>query len=720
MQFPDEHVILFFMPREFQAKTVLKQRYEIRSMIGKGGMCTTYLAHDTAADGTEVVVKALSLSSLDDWKIFDLFKREAAVLKRMDHPHIPDYIDYFEDTLDGESYFLLVQEYARGRNLFELKQEGKNFTLPELRRILQTLLDVLDYIHNLTPPLIHRDVNPKNIIMDNTGKVYLVDFGAVGFMVKNTLAAAQSGTFVGTIGYIAPEQLYGKALPASDIYSLGITMVFLITGKKPSEFPMDGLRLDVASALTKAKELAPLLETMVRPDLKKRFKSAKEIITALEHPQAPRKEASLLSEMFTEMHTAIRRDDRETAAELIKQGIPLNPRDSGYKPFLLTALECANPGMTELLLKNGADVNRKYRGLAPLHRAILDNNPDLVKLLLSFGADPDMRDDKYGKRPLQHARKQGSPRILRMLYHAGARDEKRRENAGRAAGPADLPAPPRDIPFLLRFLIWKKRCGASVHLGTGFVFMGLIFVYVFVLGARLVPSLWLLRADSTAQGYVTSIKKTSSSVNDVTVYRNNFSFTASDGKKYAQHSFTTGKVLTEGNLVSVRYVGSHPRYAVIEGARFSEFGFMTLFTLILPLIGYGMLIKGRARQVHKTMLLLKRGTATGGRIAYKRRTATRYRFYYTYDTPRFGQREGYYITKDEGFAKAGQSVPVLYLSRAREYSQLAADPLPYHDGGWDLQLGRKFYLTLGYWAAQKVALALPFLFVYYLVSVFVL
>jgi serine/threonine protein kinase len=416
------------MAQELKADIILRNRYKILSMLGKGGMAVTYLARDLETK-KEVVVKTLCLSSLDDWKVFDLFKREVAVLKELDHPHIPDYVDYFEDTLDGESYFVLVQEYVRGKNLFEIIKSGTRFQTSSIKKILTGLLNILRYIHNLHPPLIHRDINPKNIIMDSGGTVFLVDFGAVGFMVKNTLAAAQSNTFVGTIGYIAPEQLYGKALPASDIYSLGITMVSLLTGRQPNELPLDGLEFDLREYVSYIGELTPILERMIQPDVKKRFQSAAEVIAALDNQQ--------------------------------------------------------------------------------------------------------------------HGQKSGRLKD----FH--------------------LPPPPRKLPFTSRMLLWRKQAGMSLSMGLSFIFLGMIFVYAFVIGARLIPSLLLMSADSTAQGRIVKVEGTSSTVNDVPVFKNIFRFTAADGREYTQHSFTTGQRFTEQSEITVLYVSSNPEYAVIQGARFN-------------------------------------------------------------------------------------------------------------------------------------------------------
>jgi serine/threonine protein kinase len=556
-------IYALYMAQELKADTILRNRYKILSLLGKGGMAVTYLARDLHTK-KEVAVKTLCLSSLDDWKVFDLFKREVAVLKELDHPRIPDYVDYFEETLDGESSFILVQEYVRGKTLYEIIKSSRHHQADGIKKILTGLLEILRYIHNLHPPLIHRDINPKNIIIDSSGTVFLVDFGAVGFMVKNTLAAAQSTTFVGTIGYIAPEQLYGKALPASDIYSLGITMVSLLTGKQPTELPLDGLEFDLREYGAQIGELAPILERMIQPDVKERFQSAEDVITAL-------------------------------------------------------------------------------------HRQ-------------------------------QHGRKSGR---LDEIW---------------------LPPPPRKLPLTTRILLWKKQAGMSVDMGLGFVFLGLVFVYVFVIGARLIPSLILMSADSSVRGRIIKVEGTSSSVNDVPVFKNTFEFTAADGRVYTQYSFTTGQRFTEQNVVTVLYVSSNPEYAVIEGARFSTFGFSTIFTIIFPIAGYVMLFKGTPGGVLKLILLLKKGTLTQGVVAYKERKGKRYRYHYKYTTAGNTEKQDSFVTADSGFAKAGETVPVLHYSSWHECSLPVEKPLSYRHGSWQLGAeNRNVLYALAIWAAHKMA-----------------
>lgn len=275
-----------------KSHTLLNKRYRVVKAIGRGGTAETFLAKDTHS-GKEVVCKLLKLVQVSDWKSLELFKREAGILKALDHPLIPDYIDNFQTELGVEKSYVLVQEFIKGETLDALIKQGRRFSLPEVRTILKTLLEILDYIHNMHPSVIHRDINPKNVILGEDGQPYLVDFGAVGCLRRDTQSAARSDTFVGTIGFMPQEQLYGKTLPASDLYALGMTIVFLVTGDDPANLEFNGARLDFRKKANLPDDLALLLERMTEPDFRKRPQTARGALDFLEGkvkvPRLPQK-----------------------------------------------------------------------------------------------------------------------------------------------------------------------------------------------------------------------------------------------------------------------------------------------------------------------------------------------------------------------------------------------------------------------------------------------
>ncbi|WP_019503357.1 serine/threonine-protein kinase [Pleurocapsa sp. PCC 7319] len=213
-----------------QQAEIIANRYQIVNTLGQGGMGTTYAAIDLNSS-RRVAIKVVSLRQSNEWKILELFAREAQVLASLNHPYIPNYLDYFELDSEDDRRFYLVQELVKGKSLAELVEQRWRATEVEVKDIARQVLNILIYLHSLAPPVIHRDIKPQNIIRQPDGKVYLVDFGAVQAVYRNTISIG--GTFVGTLGYMSPEQLRGKVVPASDLYSLGCSLLFLLTHRTP-------------------------------------------------------------------------------------------------------------------------------------------------------------------------------------------------------------------------------------------------------------------------------------------------------------------------------------------------------------------------------------------------------------------------------------------------------------------------------------------------------
>lgn len=221
------------------------------------------------------------MEKIKNFKELELFEREIDVLKNIDNKHIPNYIDHTEEKIDGGSFYILVQEFVDGSNLYKLVKSGKNYKEKEILSLLKQILHIVSYIHNLHPPIIHRDINPKNIILDKTGKIHLVDFGAVGRGYKDTLAGAKSDTFVGTIGYMPQEQLFGKVHPGLDIYALGVTVLFLLTGREPWKFPVKNMKIDYHRFVNISEDLKYLIDKMINPDNTRRISSADKALSLI-------------------------------------------------------------------------------------------------------------------------------------------------------------------------------------------------------------------------------------------------------------------------------------------------------------------------------------------------------------------------------------------------------------------------------------------------------
>ncbi|HEY9299430.1 MAG TPA: serine/threonine-protein kinase, partial [Phormidium sp.] len=210
-----------------------------------------------------------------------LFEREAQVLKQLNHPKIPKYRDYFSID-DRTLWFGLVQEYIPGASLKEQLDKGKKFSPQEIRKIALEVLNILIYLHQLSPALLHRDIKPSNLICGENNQVYLVDFGAV-----QDRAAAEGATFtvVGSYGYAPLEQFGGRAVPASDLYALGATLIHLLTGTAPADLPQKDLRIQFKDKVSLNSNFLTWLEKLTDPALEKRFSSAREALEALKVPK---------------------------------------------------------------------------------------------------------------------------------------------------------------------------------------------------------------------------------------------------------------------------------------------------------------------------------------------------------------------------------------------------------------------------------------------------
>ncbi|MBD2498131.1 serine/threonine-protein kinase [Nostoc sp. FACHB-280] len=263
-----------------QIEQIIHHRYQIQQQLGNNGIRQTWLAKDLqAADGEEslVVVKLLAFGGTVQWDDLKLFEREAQILKQLKHPRIPQYIDYF-CVDDRTLWFGLVQEYIPGESLKEKLTVGKRCTEKHARKIATEVLKILIYLHELNPGVLHRDIKPSNLIWGEDNQVYLVDFGAV-----QDKAAKEGVTFtvVGTYGYAPMEQFGGRAVPASDLYALGASLIHLLTGIPPGDLPQQDLRLQFADKVNVSSSFMRWLQKMTEPAPENRFSNARQAIEAL-------------------------------------------------------------------------------------------------------------------------------------------------------------------------------------------------------------------------------------------------------------------------------------------------------------------------------------------------------------------------------------------------------------------------------------------------------
>lgn len=208
------------------ASTLQSDRYEVRMQLASGGLSAVYLAK--MQPNSRVVLKESVIPPDTDYKTRakakELFEREGRLLSRLEHPQIAKVLDFFVEG--GRDYIAL--EYIPG---VSLRQFIKSDNYRDEKVILSwaaQIADILLYLHELEPPVVHRDLTPDNLLARDDGKVALIDFG-----VSNEFISRATGTLVGKQAYISPEQFRGKAQPKSDVYSFGATLHFLLTGEDP-------------------------------------------------------------------------------------------------------------------------------------------------------------------------------------------------------------------------------------------------------------------------------------------------------------------------------------------------------------------------------------------------------------------------------------------------------------------------------------------------------
>ncbi|MEA5621783.1 serine/threonine-protein kinase [Nostoc sp. UHCC 0251] len=263
-----------------QPEQILQDRYQIQRQLGNNGIRQTWLAKDLQASNGEnstVVVKLLAFGGTVQWDDLKLFEREAQILKQLNHPRIPQYIDYF--CIDDRTlWFALIQEYIPGESLKDKLAVGKRFSEKRARKIAVEVLNILTYLHELNPGVLHRDIKPSNLIWGEDNRIYLVDFGAV-----QDKAAKEGVTFtvVGTYGYAPMEQFGGRAVAASDLYALGATLIHLLTGTCPSDLPQQDLRLQFTDRVNLSPSFVSWLQKLIEPAPEQRFISASEALNVL-------------------------------------------------------------------------------------------------------------------------------------------------------------------------------------------------------------------------------------------------------------------------------------------------------------------------------------------------------------------------------------------------------------------------------------------------------
>lgn len=268
---------------------LLNNRYRVIQTLGSGGFGETFLAEDTQMPSKRrCVIKQLKPIN-NNPEIYQLvkerFQREAAILEELgdNSNQIPRLYAYFSEN----GQFYLVQEYIEGQTLSAKVQSQGAMSENTVRNILISLLPVLDYVHGRG--IVHRDIKPDNIIIRHSdGKPVLIDFGAVKETIGTVVTPSGNSTrsiVIGTPGFMPSEQSIGRPMFASDIYSLGMTAIFLLTGKLPQEIPNDpatGVILWRQYATSLTPGFAMVLDKAIQFVPQHRFNSARDMLFALQ------------------------------------------------------------------------------------------------------------------------------------------------------------------------------------------------------------------------------------------------------------------------------------------------------------------------------------------------------------------------------------------------------------------------------------------------------
>ena len=323
---------------------LINRRYQVIRTLGEGGFGHAYLSEDLQMPSRrQCVVKQLKpiAAGTDIYQVVhQRFEREAAMLEKLgeNHPQIPRLYAYFSE----DQQFYLVQEWIEGQTLDEIVEQG---VLSEawVVSIVSSLLEVLDFIHD--QGVIHRDIKPDNIILRlQSQQPVLIDFGAMRETmgtVFNSHHHPISSIVIGTPGYMSSEQAAGRPIPSSDLYSLGLVAIYMLTGKIPQNLPSDPrsgelIWQDLATHVSP--QLVDVIDRAVQSHPRDRYSSAQEMLSAFSDLAAAGNPAPLLSPPVT-----LPSANRATVSEVKTVAI------AGSKP-LYSSSEQTQPAQSDISL----------------------------------------------------------------------------------------------------------------------------------------------------------------------------------------------------------------------------------------------------------------------------------------------------------------------------------------------------------------------------------
>lgn len=270
------------------SQLLLSDRYYVIKALGQGGFGATFLAKDLGLPGEpSCVIKQLRPSANAPQVLQmarELFEREAKTLGRIgNHPQIPRLLDYFED----QQQFYLVQEYISGATLQQEVKRNGICSEAGVKQFLSEILPLLQYIHE--QKVIHRDIKPANLIRrSQDARMVLIDFGAVKNQVNQVTGqsahTALTAYAIGTPGFAPPEQMAMRPVYASDIYALGVTCIYMLTGKSPKDLEYNPTTGEMMweKLVQVSQHFTNVLRKMLEVSVRNRYQSAAEVLRGLE------------------------------------------------------------------------------------------------------------------------------------------------------------------------------------------------------------------------------------------------------------------------------------------------------------------------------------------------------------------------------------------------------------------------------------------------------
>lgn len=253
--------------------------YSEAEPLGAGGNGRLWVARRDS-DQRLYALKEVVLAPRERPKELELFQRECRALRALTHDQIPRFIELHSQKLSPDREIAwLVQEYIDGPSLQSLLDKGVRLSTEDTVAVLRGALAPLAYLHSRRPPVFHRDIKPANLLVRRDGTLVLVDFGAV--RNANFADGLMGSSIVGTFGFMAPEQLQGRVTRSSDLYALGATGVYLLTGMEPLRFELERLRPNIRPHLDCDDRLISIFERLLEPVPEDRFADAMSVDQAL-------------------------------------------------------------------------------------------------------------------------------------------------------------------------------------------------------------------------------------------------------------------------------------------------------------------------------------------------------------------------------------------------------------------------------------------------------